>query len=1291
MTLQAIAIIGLGCRFPGANNPAAFWQLLRDGVDAITEVPPERWDGEQFYDTKPGTPGKMNTCLGGFLEQVDLFDADFFGISSQEAEQLDPQQRLTLEVAWEAIENAGILPGKLAGSATGVFMGMGHFDYHRLVFKDETKLGPYSATGASNCIVPNRLSYLLGLQGPSVLVDTACSSSLCAIHLACQSLRNGESNLCLAGGVNLMLFPETTVAYAQSGLIASDGHCKTFDASADGYVRGEGCGVVVLKRLEDALSDGDNIWAIIKGSAINQNGASSGLTIPNGIAQQEVISQALASAGVSPTQISYVEAHGSGTLMGDLIEMESLKAVLMSVGSTGKPCWVGSVKTNIGNLEAASGMASLIKVVLSLHYGEIPPHLHLKQLNPHISLEGTSLSIPTEGQPWPATASPRLAGISSFGFGGANAHVILEEAPVQPPVLSEIERPLHLLTLRAKTEKALQELAQSYQEFLKEQPEVPLADICFTTNTGRGEFNHRLVALAGTTGELKEKLSAFTEGRELVGLLNAQVKGRKRPKVAFVLTSQDVLAVEVGRQLYETQPTFRRLLTQCDEIFKSSFKQSLLSILYREAGLNSPVAEASYASAALFALHYALAQLWQSWGIKPAAIMGYGVGEYVAACLAGVFSLADGLKLVAAGEQLEKTISQVTLSTPNLKLVSSITGQLEKDKFATPEYWLERLKQPWQLTESFTTLSQQKCEIFLEISTHRSLLQREVFSESGRMLLSSLQPGQSDWQSMLLSLGELYIRGVPVDWSGFDRDYLHRRVPLPTYPFQRQRYWLDLVSNESQKPDLLDQEYAKSSILNLLNQGDTKQLTQRLVKTGNFSPEQKQLLPVLLEVLAREYQIENASAVAQQKTSQESRLLERNLGDFVSPRDELELRLTKVWEKVLEIHPIGLQDNFFHLGGNSQLALRLFSAIESELEKKIPVAALFKCPTIEQLANLVRQSEQLSTLDSLVLLKPGLPDRQPLFLIHDPDGKIIIYHNLAQYLESDRPVYGVQPYSREGFLILHTRLRDMADYYIEKIRSVQPEGPYLLGGLCAGGMLAFEMAVQLQAQGQQVALVALLDAADVQAYQNRRNARHLARGRRNRLAQMLAESQQFSQIGRLGYILAQSAKKAQNFIAYESRTRVEKFWNQTRTLLYRYFLDRNLSLPSFLQNIPSRRILEFDSLTYIPGVYQGRVTLFRATEAKVLDDPAIDDTPFTQLIEDPLLGWSKRVTEGVEVYDIPGGHSSMLQEPYVQVLAEKLQACINTALLDQSNSPRFPKTPATEKKDKIDVPAIVSK
>ena len=685
MTLQAIAIIGLGCRFPGANNPEAFWQLLRDGVDAITEVPPERWDTERFYDSKPGTPGKMNTRLGGFLEQVDRFDADFFGISPQEAEQLDPQQRLALEVAWEAIESAGIFPGKLAGSSTGVFMGMGHFDYHRLVFKDEAKLGPYSATGASNCIVPNRISYLLSLQGPSVLVDTACSSSLCAVHLACQSLRSGESDLCLAGGINLMLFPETTVAYAQAGLIASDGHCKTFDASADGYVRGEGCGIVVLKRLDDALHDGDNIWAIIKGSALNQNGLSSGLTIPNGLAQQEVIRQALASAGVSPTQTSYVEAHGSGTLMGDLIEMESLKAVLMPMGSGGQPCWVGSVKTNIGNLEAASGMASLIKVVLSLQHGEIPPHLHLKQLNPHISLEGTSLSIPTEGQPWPATSSPRLAGVSGFGFGGANAHVILEEAPVQPLVLPEVERPLHLLALRAKTENALQELAQRYQQFLIEKPEVPLADICFTANTGRGEFNHRLVALAETTGELRKKLSAFTERRELVGLRQAQIKGRKRSKVAFVLTSQDLITAEVGHQMYETQPTFRRILTQCDEILKPSLQQSLLSILYPEAGLSSPVEEVSYTPAALFALQYALAQLWQSWGIKPAAIMGYGVGEYVAACLAGVFSLADGLRLVAAGEQLETTISQVTFSTPNLKLVSSITGKLERDRFATPE------------------------------------------------------------------------------------------------------------------------------------------------------------------------------------------------------------------------------------------------------------------------------------------------------------------------------------------------------------------------------------------------------------------------------------------------------------------------------------------------------------------------------------------------------------------------------------------------------------------------------
>ncbi|AUB35345.1 Non-ribosomal peptide synthetase component F [Nostoc flagelliforme CCNUN1] len=655
--MEAIAIVGIGCRFPKAKNPESFWHLLRDGVDAIAQVPPERWDINAFYESKPATPGKMNSRSGGFLDQVDLFDPNFFGISAREAEHLDPQQRLVLEVAWEALENTGLVPKTLADSQTGVFIGVTNADYHKLIYKDSSQIGAYSATGTTPCIAANRLSYLLNLRGPSIAIDTACSSSLVAIHLACQSLRNGESNLCLAGGVNLMLAPEPAISCSQAQMMAPDGRCKTFDASADGYSRGEGCGVVVLKRLEDALRDGDNILALIRGSAVNQDGTSNGLTAPNGPSQQAVIRQALEQAGVAPAQISYVEAHGTGTSLGDPIEVKSLKAVLMEGRSPEQPCWIGSVKTNIGHLEGAAGMAGLIKVVLQMQQREIAPHLHLKQLNPYISLEGTPFAIPVELQPWSSPGS-RLAGVSAFSFGGTNCHIILEEAPLPTPVASEVERPQHILTLSAKTAPALAELAQEYQDFFASHPEVSLADVCFSGNTGRSHFEHRLAVVGESAVQMCQQLSAFGAGEDTAGLKSEQLKKKKLPKLAFLFTGQGSQYVGMGRQLYNTQPIFREAIDKCAQILHPYLKQPLFEILYPEAGKSSPLDETAYTQPALFALEYALFQLWESWGIKPDAVMGHSVGEYAAACIAGIFSLEDGLKLIAERARLMQALPQ---------------------------------------------------------------------------------------------------------------------------------------------------------------------------------------------------------------------------------------------------------------------------------------------------------------------------------------------------------------------------------------------------------------------------------------------------------------------------------------------------------------------------------------------------------------------------------------------------------------------------------------------------------
>ncbi|MCB9450590.1 MAG: acyltransferase domain-containing protein [Anaerolineaceae bacterium] len=650
---EPIAIVGMGLRFPGGvQTPEALWSLLVNGGDAIRDIPAERWNLADYYDPDPTAPGKMYTRQGGFLDQVDQFDPHFFGISPREAVSMDPQQRLLLEVAWEALENAGQSPDKLLGSATGVFLGMGNSDYSRVVWSDTDNIDVYFATGNAYSAAAGRLSYILGLQGPSMVVDTACSSSLVAVHLALNSLRTKESHLALVGGVNLILTPEASINFSKAQMMATDDRCKTFDAAADGYVRGEGCGIIVLKRLSDAIASGDQIWAVIRGAAVNQDGRSSGLTAPNGPSQEAVLRQALENAGVTAEQVSYIEAHGTGTSLGDPIEVQALAAVMSEGHTKTDPLLIGSVKTNLGHLEAAAGIAGLMKVVLMLGQGQIPPHLHLQTLNPYIPWEDIPVDVPTQLRELPAHDDRLIAGVSSFGFSGTNAHVILEAAPRMEREAPDMERPLHLLTLSARNDAALDELSRQYSQWLVESP-AAFPDIAYTANAGRAVWAHRLALVAASAEEVQTKLADFLARQETPGLFSHVLADVRPPEVAFLFTGHGSQYFNMGRVLYQTEPTFRSAIDECAEISKAYLEQPLTAVLFPEdAGQEALMSQMAYAQPALFALEYALAQLWLSWGVRPTMVMGHSVGEYTAACIAGLFSVADGLKLVAARGRL---------------------------------------------------------------------------------------------------------------------------------------------------------------------------------------------------------------------------------------------------------------------------------------------------------------------------------------------------------------------------------------------------------------------------------------------------------------------------------------------------------------------------------------------------------------------------------------------------------------------------------------------------------------
>ncbi len=796
---EPIAVVGIGCRFPGGGSgPEAFWDLLRGGVDAVGEVPADRWDVDAWYDPDPDAPGKTDVRFGAFLPGIDLFDPEHFGIAPREAAAMDPQQRLLLEVAWEALEDAGIAPDGLAGSATGVFLGINGSDYHQMSMEDPEAIDAYAISGSVASVAAGRLSYVLGLQGPAVALDTACSSSLVAVHLACQSLRSRDSRVALAGGVSVMLLPKLSVGLSKLHMMAPDGRCKTFDEAADGFVQGEGCGLVVLKRLADARADGDRVLALLRASAVNQDGRSGGLTAPSLAAQRSVVREALERAGVTPSSVGYVEAHGTGTALGDPIEVHALAEVLGE--GRDRPLVVGSVKTNIGHLGPAAGIAGLIKAVLALRHREIPPHLHFRKLNPHIGVGAFPLVIPTAPTPFEPIGGRRLAGVSSFGFSGTNVHVVLEEAPeggeegaagAGPSPLPE--REAHVLCLSASGPEALEELSMRTAAALGRLP-GSFADACFTAATGRARLAHRRAVVAKGAREAVERLGRASMKPALAK--EGRSGGHDAPRIGFLFTGEGPLRAGAGRALYASEPSFAAAVDRCSSLLGDRYGSPLASILFDGevvTALEDPGAE----QVGLFVLEYALATMLAGWNVLPAAVLGHSLGEVAAAVVAGALDPGEALELVATRGLHASRLPELSRAAagtrprtprpPRIPLVSSLTGDLVSSIDGAT--WARPARGTVRFSEGVDRLAALGCDLLLEVGPRPVPGGLARQGRPGLPTLSLLRGDAGDGTCVAEALAALWERGVDVDWGAVHRGRGRRKVTLPTYPFQRRRLW----------------------------------------------------------------------------------------------------------------------------------------------------------------------------------------------------------------------------------------------------------------------------------------------------------------------------------------------------------------------------------------------------------------------------------------------------------------------------------------------------------------------
>ncbi|ESZ12162.1 hypothetical protein X737_27550 [Mesorhizobium sp. L48C026A00] len=1275
---NAIAIIGMAGRFPGAENVDQFWSNLVDGIESIADLD-EQTLREAGVD--PETFGKPSYVRReAVVSGVDLFDSAFFGFSPKEAAWMDPQQRFLLETAYQALDHAGYGSRETEGDRVGVFAGVGanHYLADGEASRDLLDSEKLQIRILNSCdFTATRIAYKLNLTGPCVSVQTACSTSLVAVHLACQSLRGNECDMALAGGASISLPHGKGYLHQQGHILSPDGHCRAFDAKAQGTVRGSGAAVVVLKRLSDACRDGDYIWAVIKGTAINNDGAAKvGFTAPSADGQAAVIQDALTDADVPADTIGYVEAHGTGTFLGDPIEISGLSKAFSSQTARKQFCAIGSVKTNIGHLDAAAGVTGLIKLATMLNKGVIPASLHFDAPNPNIDFQESPVRVNKTRTAWPKGDAPRRGGVSSFGIGGTNAHAILEEAP--PRTGEQASRRPHVFPVSAASRSAMTEMLRQLAGFMRRKDiQHSAANIAYTLQKGRAALRYRASFVESDLAELADQLDqAALQTDALRGVSSSE------HRIVFMFSGQGGQQIGMGRELYENERVFRSAIDECAKWLNEFAHIDFRPLLYGE-GKSDRELELQLEAViqpVIFATQYAMAKLFMSWGVFPAAVIGHSIGEYAAAHIAGIISLPDAIRLtlirgqlisrvpaagiVAVGlspEELqpywneslslaaingprqcivsgaaseiaafherlqEKCIAskpirathavhsslldpilpefridaeQVELQAPQIPFMSTVLGDwLEADVPMDASYWVRNLRETVQFHLAFDRLVESGYELFIEMGPGAALTRqsRQVKSKSDRRGLVAFPAlpggnhGQGDHATLLHTLGKLWTCGVRIDWSGLQGNKPLHRIPLPPYLFDRKRYWLDAVAGKErgQNADL--------------NQPDTA-----AVFVDRAAGEEEARGPNLIEM---------------------------------SGEPALDRQIAAVYRDILGLDDVALTDSFFDLGGDSLSALSVINRIEQLTGGRLALSLLLEQQTPRELAIALSKTRGSARPGALVPIQSG-GSRAPLFCPHPFGGHVLFYTPLAKALGVEQPLFGLQARGLNGEARPYLSIPEMAQEYVEAIKSVQPRGPYQLAGLSMGGSIAWEMACQLRDAGDEVAILALLDAKALHKHEEDISGRYHRLLGHSPIPDWLSE---------------QAVILSVLFPALKKHWRKLKSMKRERQAVALFDFGRqaghvpkmtDAQLDHILTVAEANRIALRD---YTPRPNDSRAILFAAKKGLRVSSNQPDGD----------LGWKQFARGHLEIHEVPGDHYTMVSPPHVSVLAKKLNNYLN--------------------------------